>query len=69
MKIGKCKVGGELPVILDPRGMCSMCAFKFDSADKRASNLDEIRQDMEASGVPVVRKIYYPVERKRKELE
>lgn len=55
-KKGICKAGGEKNKVLDERGLCSICAFKIDSADKEAEDVVEIRREMREMGVPLKRR-------------
>ncbi len=51
MKI-KCKACGNLFQLLDLRSLCTHCAFKIDTADAIASDINGIREDMWQMGIP-----------------
>jgi len=51
MKI-KCKACQNGFFKLDTRGLCSHCAFRIDTADAEASDINGIREDMWQMGIP-----------------
>lgn len=48
----KCKACGVRAGVVDLRLLCSHCAFKIDTADARACDINGIREDMWAAGIP-----------------
>ncbi len=51
MKIN-CKACGNGVKLVDLRGLCTHCAFRIDTADAEASDINGIREDMWQVGIP-----------------
>ncbi len=48
----KCKACQGYFVQLDIRELCNHCAFKIDTADAKACDINGIREDMREAGIP-----------------
>jgi hypothetical protein len=48
----QCKACRGFFVSIDLRDLCTHCAFKIDSIDSRACDINGIREDMRAMGIP-----------------
>jgi uncharacterized membrane protein YvbJ len=57
VRVKKCKACG-LRQRVDLRQLCTHCALRIDNADAQASDINGIREDMRALGIPT-NKYYY----------